>query len=151
MLRFVDNSGPIAKADATTVIQPIIQGVATLPQVVPNAIDWPNASAFSETTTTFQQFTGIDSLISVSCTHSIAAPLVVTVYVCPTASIVGVPYITLPAGTTTFTVPPNYYVLFDAQDPTFVTGCPPNTFTIRNVSNSSAIIDTFTIEVLVEV
>lgn len=151
MLRMFDNGGPVMKSEAVPVMQPIIQGIATPPLVVQNAIDWPNVSAFNESTTAFQQFTGIDCTITVSCAHSIPAPLVVTVYVCPTASIAAVQPITLPSGTTTFTVPPNFYVLFDAIDPTAAIGCTPNTFTIRNVSNGNAIIDTFTIEILLEV
>jgi hypothetical protein len=131
-------------------MQPIMRGVVSPPVFVPNAVDWPNASAFTDVTTTFVRFTGITTSITVSVTHPLNPPISVHAIIGPNASLLGATLIECIPGTTAFTVPPNYYVAFNANDTSAVTGCVPTTFTVRDVSGGGVILDTFTIEILTE-
>ena len=107
--------------------------------VTPNAVNWANVSGAQTTQTAMLQITGITETITLRVVHS-GSLSNISYDVNSTASF---GTLTAIASNGTFTVSNNEYVGFQAQ--INFSGSATQSFTITNVSDADAVLDTFTI------
>ena len=107
--------------------------------VTPAAVNWANVSGAQTTQTAMVQITGIDQTITLRVAYS--GSLSNVVYSVQSSASFGTG--TSISNNGTFTVSNNQYVGFGAQ--INFSGTATQSFTITNVSDSDAVLDTFTI------